>query len=29
MEFTYENQGTNTYLCCDLTDMEIDTMGLG
>lgn len=29
MQFTYENQGTNTYLCCDLTDMEIDTMGLG
>lgn len=29
MEFTYENQGINTYLCCELTDMEIDTMGLG
>lgn len=29
MEFTYENQGTNTYLCCDLTDMGIDSMGLG
>ena len=29
MEFTYENQGINTYLCCELTDLEIDTMGLG
>lgn len=29
MEFTYENQGINTYLCCELTDMKIDTMGLG
>lgn len=29
MEFTYENQGINTYLCCELTEMEIDTMGLG
>lgn len=29
MEFTYEDQGINTYLCCELTDMRIDTMGLG
>ncbi len=29
MRFTYENQGADTYLRCDLTELEIDAMSLG
>lgn len=29
MKFTYESQGSNTYLVCDISDDSIDTMSLG